>query len=62
MDLNRTDGFIDILDVILMVNAIEVGVYNATFDLNRDGASVDFLDLVVLLGSFRTFCNPALNV
>ena len=57
-DLNGSGGPVDILDVILMINATGAP-YDARFDLNRDGTFVDFLDLIVLLNAFDQTCQAA---
>jgi hypothetical protein len=47
-DVN-SDGLVNILDVVLMVNMVLSNEYNPSGDLNSDG-TINILDVVVLVG------------
>ena len=46
-DVN-TDGVVNILDIVLLVNLVLNDEYNATADLNSDGV-INILDSVILV-------------
>ena len=50
----NNDGFVDILDIISLVNLILDGEYNIVADLNEDGV-LNILDIVIYRNIILSF-------